>query len=212
MEIWKPVKEYETTYLISSYGRLAHITKGADGGKGYLVSSLSENKRKKVAFVHQLVCEAFHGSRPEGHIVNHKDGNKANNRSDNLEWVTHSQNHLHAFANHLRIAPKGSQVARAKLTERQVVEICASNEWATILSQRYGVSTSTISAIQTGKIWRHVDCPRRGIKRKLSSEDVMQIRASRDVISQRQLAKKFNVSQHLIKEVQLDQIYKNIGA
>ncbi len=214
MEVWKSVKDYEDTHLISNCGRLVRIIKGSpmDGGEGYLISTLSDNKRRRTALIHILVCQAFYGERPKGYVVNHKDGNKGNNRSDNLEWVTHSQNHLHAFANHLRISQKGSQTHRAKLTEHQIVEICESNDQAIILSRRYGVSTSTISAIQTGKIWKHVDCLRRRIKRKLTSEDVNQIRDSRNKVSQRQLARIFNVSQHLIKEVQLDKIYKNIGA
>lgn len=46
-------------------------------------------------YVHRLVAEAFTDARDE--TVNHKDGNKLNNRFSNLEWVSYSENNSHAF-------------------------------------------------------------------------------------------------------------------
>ena len=52
--------------------------------------------------VHRLVAEAFYEGNHDGLQVNHKDGNKANNRVDNLEWVTSSENVKHAFDHGLK--------------------------------------------------------------------------------------------------------------
>lgn len=57
---------------------------------------------KKRFFVHRLVAAHFVDGFEKGLVVNHKDGNKRNNKADNLEWVTRSQNDLHAFRNGLR--------------------------------------------------------------------------------------------------------------
>lgn len=57
----------------------------ANGNNGYLKTS--------VGWTHRIVCEAFHGSMPEGcRDVNHKDEDRTNNRPENLEWCTHQQN------------------------------------------------------------------------------------------------------------------------
>lgn len=58
--------------------------------------------RRRV-FVHKLVAEAFHGPRPVGHEVNHKNGNKADSRASNLEWVTRSENEKHAYRTGLKV-------------------------------------------------------------------------------------------------------------
>ena len=111
-EIWKPIKGYEGVYEISNLGRVRSIgryvqakIKGTkcitfkggrilspgDNGKGYLFVHLM-NKR---FYVHRLVCEAFIEKRDGANQVNHKDGIKSNNRANNLEWCTHSENMLH---------------------------------------------------------------------------------------------------------------------
>lgn len=52
---------------------------------------------------HQIVASHFHGDRPPGLTVNHKDGNKTNNRFQNLEYVTRSENTLHAISSGLHV-------------------------------------------------------------------------------------------------------------
>lgn len=58
---------------------------------------------KKRFFIHRLVAIYFVDGYSSELVVNHKDGDKTNNRFENLEWVTRSQNDLHAYKNGLRV-------------------------------------------------------------------------------------------------------------
>ncbi len=66
-------------------------------GNGYTVV----HYKYKTYTVHRLVAKAFHGIENQNLDVNHKDGNKQNNYENNLEWVTRSENLLHAYRNGL---------------------------------------------------------------------------------------------------------------
>ncbi|WCS68700.1 hypothetical protein Goe19_00580 [Bacillus phage vB_BsuM-Goe19] len=113
-EIWKDVVGYEHRYEISNLGNIRTKERRVNnnGGEsllkqkilspyinnyGYCAIKLTgENKKRKTKYIHRLVCEAFLGIE-EGKEPNHIDGNKKNNRLDNLEWVDHSTNIMHAF-------------------------------------------------------------------------------------------------------------------
>lgn len=71
---------------------------------GYLRTKLDS----KGVSVHYVVCKAHYGERPEGLVINHKDGNKLNNHPDNLEYCTISENIKHAIANNLHVLTNGT--------------------------------------------------------------------------------------------------------
>lgn len=105
-EIWKQIKDYEGYYEVSSLGRVRNsqtgkVLIGDTNNLGYRRVILY-NPEKKRFFVHRLVALHFCDGYQEDLVVNHKDGNKLNNRADNLEWVTHSENDRHAFKLNLR--------------------------------------------------------------------------------------------------------------
>lgn len=105
-EIWKPIKNYENYYEISNLGNVKNIKTqkiliGDKNNMGYRRVILY-NPIKKRFFIHRLVAYHFCNGYKPNLIVNHKDGNKLNNRANNLEWVTRSENDLHAYKNHLR--------------------------------------------------------------------------------------------------------------
>lgn len=106
--IWKDIKDYEGFYQISNYGdvkslRNNQILKAHITPKGYLRIQLNIDGFSKNFMVHRLVAEAFIKNHPEGKDqVNHKDTNKMNNFSGNLEWCNNSENQLHAYTNNLQ--------------------------------------------------------------------------------------------------------------
>ena len=106
MEEWKDIKGYEGYYQISSYGyvkniKTGNIIKGDTNNIGYKRVWLY-NPVKKRFFIHRLVALHFCEGYQDNLVVNHKDGNKLNNSSENLEWVTRSENDLHAYKLNLR--------------------------------------------------------------------------------------------------------------
>lgn len=118
VEIWKDVKEYEGRYQISNLGRIKsipfyqrYVLKNGKtnyrltkekmlatqiGRHGYELVCLNLNNVRKGRSVHSLVAEVFVSG--EGETVNHKNGKKADNRAENLEWCSYTANHLHAVA------------------------------------------------------------------------------------------------------------------
>jgi len=104
MEIWKGIKGWEGVYQVSSHGRLRSFKKEPGGrilsnknAKGGYFSIVLQNKgARRFVRMHVLVAEAFIPRPPDKQEVNHKDGNKQNNKVDNLEWATRRENVRHA--------------------------------------------------------------------------------------------------------------------
>jgi hypothetical protein len=118
-EIWKQVADMRHPYFVSNLGR-AKTTWSAStrwgspqrppkilkvrNCRGYLKIKLDGVMR----FTHRIVAAAFIGPSPSPiHAINHKDGIKWNNRPENLEWVTPSENSRHSFALGLQKAVRG---------------------------------------------------------------------------------------------------------
>ena len=104
--MWKDIKGYEGIYQISDKGEIKRLFKGGReklvkgyGGSKYKTVCLSASNNRNTFYVHRLVAETFL-EKPESNElleVNHKDGNKHNNRVENLEWVTLRGNQIHAM-------------------------------------------------------------------------------------------------------------------
>ena len=81
--------------MVSNLGRVKHrgkILKAVDCGHGYTKSYIGGKNR----YLHRIVAKTFIPNPENKEQVNHKDGNRANNCVDNLEWVTQLENTKHA--------------------------------------------------------------------------------------------------------------------
>lgn len=170
---WRDVVGYERFYEVSEDGQVRRKIQRHSKRAGsllspnydrigyvsyYLVDGYGNRKR---AAAHRLVAAAFIGELPEGMEVNHKDLNKQNNRVSNLEYMTHQDNLIHAYASGNCFITRGELNGAAKLTATQVEEIIARKKQNHRLSQRelgamYGVSSVQIGHILRGTRWAHI--------------------------------------------------------
>ena len=102
-EKWEILNEYPN-YMISTFGRIKNIKtqrilKPYVNKKKYVFSLLMKNKKKYNLQVHRLVAKTFIPNPLNKPCVNHIDYNPSNNKVENLEWVTHSENCKHSSKN-----------------------------------------------------------------------------------------------------------------
>lgn len=177
-EIWKVVEECER-FEISNFGRLRSLNTGkilsqTKSKAGYLTHATKIGGRagESVCFrIHRLVAMAFLPEPTEEMkreaaetvykkvVVNHKDGDKANNKSENLEWCTYSQNVQHAFDNGLNAALTGEDNIMSVLTDQDVAFIRSKygkGYTKRELADMFGVGGTTIFNAVHSKTWKHV--------------------------------------------------------
>jgi len=172
MEIWKEIEGYEGSYEVSSYGRvrsmdrtiirsdgIKHLRKGIllslTENKGYFYAKLSG---KRIS-VHRLVGNAFVLKEIGRDYINHIDGNKRNNISTNLEWVTHSENISHAYKSGLLISLKGGKNPGSKINEEDVISIrnrYKNNEKVSTLAKEYKITPTSVRRILNRETWKHI--------------------------------------------------------
>lgn len=166
-ELWKDIPDYIGFYQISNWGRIKSLSRKYSPkerilepyGKSdqYKRLHLSKNGIIHPVLIHILVAEAFLGPCPNGYQVNHIDGNKANPRLDNLEYVTPQGNIQHSFA--IGLHKRGEQHRNAKIKSNDVIDIRNARANGTAiraLSNQYGLSESAIKDIIHRRNWKHV--------------------------------------------------------
>ena len=166
-EIWIPIyiKNQKSKYSVSQYGRVINtktgrILKPQKIARGYLGVNLSMGKKSFTKQIHRLVAIAFLDNPNKLPQVDHLDGNKHNNRVNNLEWVTPKVNIRRAYAKGLIKVRKGSEHNNAKYTDTQIISVCNMLIENTLsyedISRLTNVSKSTISHIKNKSAWKHI--------------------------------------------------------
>lgn len=170
MERWLPIPGWGA-YEVSDAGRVRRTSPSKHGGSrcepgrvlrplnvsnGYVGVRLYDGKRSRLCTIHRLVAEAFLGPSPL--TVNHRNGDKHDNRVENLEWLTSGANTRHAVATGLRVSPVGVRNGSARMTDEQVRAIrrAPADVGHVDLARQYGVAASTIRRARIGDAWRHV--------------------------------------------------------
>lgn len=174
---WKSAKGYKGLYEVNNLGQVrsvprAYVTKfgvkrylkstvlkpSLDGG-GYPKVNLYKFKRVKNVAIHRLVAIAFIPKVKGKKLVNHKNGIKTDNRVENLEWCTDSENKLHAINTGLSKL-RGSDSHFAKVDETQVLEICRLLDTTDLTHSEigliFGIEHHMVSAINLGTTWSHL--------------------------------------------------------
>ena len=166
-EIWREIAGYAGIYSVSNLGRvrrdkpyrsttMGRILKPQHDGKGYLMVGLYLDGLQSKWRVHRLVATTFCGPRMD-RCINHKDGDKHNNREDNLEFVTFSENTIHAYENGLIKTPPSERCSATKLTKLQVERVCweyAHGFSQAVIAKAFNVSQTAISKIILRKTWK----------------------------------------------------------
>lgn len=130
-------------------------------GKYLAVSVMVEGIRYQ-AQAHRLVFKHFNGSIPEGLTVNHKNGNKHDNRPENLELATQSEQMLHCchvLKTGRAINVRGINSFGAKLLDEDIVAIRilrSKGDTLTAIASVYGICMQNVSNICLRKTWRHI--------------------------------------------------------
>jgi hypothetical protein len=169
MEQWRDIPGYEGYFQVSNMGgvrRIAHAeqyNRKANLGpatfkpnkRGYWEVMLARPKFRKLYLVHRVVMLAFVGPCPEGLQVNHINGDKRDNRLENLEYVTASENMRHAAAMG-RLNHAGMRGPSRKVSDQHVLLMRALfSKGVTVkqVSKTSGLSISQVRRIKTRQSW-----------------------------------------------------------
>lgn len=175
MEVWKDIDGFNGQYQVSNYGRIYSkysdkILKQMPRRHGYLSVWLYGNgegisgRNGKTYAVHRIVAQAFIPNTDNKPEVNHKNEDKADNRAENLEWVTHIENSNYGTRNE-RLGNANLNGKRSKpvyeydKTTGELKEIYPSVHE---VARRYGYNIGNISLVIAGKkksaygsVWKH---------------------------------------------------------
>lgn len=116
--MWKDIEGFDN-YEVSTEGEVRNkkynrLLTPSPGAGGYLRVNLRKDKKSYPYYIHRLVALAFLEGEGE---VNHIDGNRTNNKVENLEWTTHQQNVQHAFTVLHRTPSRGEKGVRVVYTD-----------------------------------------------------------------------------------------------
>lgn len=174
-ETWKTIENTNCVYEVSNLGRVrstdhlaknrwkpierkGKVLKAPTNAYGYPIVSIRVGKKPTTQTVHRLVAAAFLPPPATKMEVNHKDGDKTNNRASNLEWSDRESNMRHASEQNLMRTQKQRKacILRSKINLevaeeiRKAVKNGLSQDKA---AKQFGTHQPTVSKIVRNLIW-----------------------------------------------------------
>lgn len=207
-EIWKDIEGYEGYYQVSNYGNIKSLSRIIYSEKrsnyktkekvlrqsntttGYKKVELVKEGIKKSYKVHRLVATAFIPNPENKPEVNHIDGNKINNYIENLEWVTSSENSIHAYETGLN--PK-----KIDLDEKEIIKEYNNGTSKEEIAKLFNVSNVVIARILKENNIKLRTRSEAFNKHHLDELDLEELLKTR---TQTQLARELGCSQSLISK------------
>jgi len=173
IETWKPVVGYEGLYEVSDGGAVRSLDRVSvaagqrlrgrpirtvRAGRGYLQVGLWDSSgRRKNRYVHRVVLEAFAGAPSPGHEACHNNGDRQDNRLENLRWDSRSANHTDKRAH--GTMPRGESHHHASIGEadvRRVLTMAAEGRSRAEISRSVGITTRHVGSLVRRELWAHV--------------------------------------------------------
>lgn len=174
----KPVKGFSGIYEVSESGEVFSINYRRSGkhtrlstikhNKGYRTVVLTKSGKSRHFLVHRLVAEAFLAPKNGKSLINHKNGDKSDNRVKNLEWCTHSENLQHSYDRLGRISGMKGKYGALNKNSVKIIQLSKENAqisiWDSIADAARGLNLidSNICRVAAGKskthggfIWRY---------------------------------------------------------
>jgi predicted XRE-type DNA-binding protein len=169
-EKWKVISDFPD-YAVSNIGRVKRVTDSNNRKAGFVLKPsfwnnryasaiLYKDKKYYAKSIHSLVLTAFVCERPTlKHHCNHINGNKRDNRLENLEWVTPRENNLHAVRTGLRKDEIGENNMNKKLKKCEVwliKKLLHHKISQYTIAKMFNVTRPNITSINCGKTWKEV--------------------------------------------------------
>ena len=123
---------------------------------GYHKIGLNKNGKMHNKAIHRLVLETFMCKCPKGMQGCHNNGDKSDNRIENLRWDTAKNNSADRISHGNQVSGENQHSAKLNVTKVKEIKILLKTESGSSIARKYGVSKQAISFIKTGRNWSFV--------------------------------------------------------
>ena len=160
---YKEIPQTNGEYLINEFGQVFSsktnkLLKYHKHGIGYISVCIKRDNKFRHYSIHRLLAETFLPNPESKPCVNHKNGIKSDNRLENLEWSTYSQNNKHAFDLKLNNAVVGSKRHTSTVDEETILKIRKMNETMNFsqISKELNLGYTLVRNACLKKSWKHI--------------------------------------------------------